>query len=195
MTQIAAIVRLLQGFVLLSLALCFGAGIVHAGDSDIAVRVDIQGEVVRVDVEATVAATPKEVWEVLTDFDRLPTFISNIVSSKVLSRSGNVVRVAQTGKTHFGPLTFEFQSERELTLVPYEKFDSLMLSGNMKRFRGTTRLEAAEGKTRIRYHSEAVPDTALPLGMGRSLIEAETREHYTEIRREVLRRKAALAGM
>lgn len=197
MSRIAAIVRRLQAgqaIVALFLGLCLGAA-AQAADSDIAVRVEVDGEIVRVDVEATVAATPKEVWEVLTDFEHLPSFVSNITSSKVLSRNGNVVRVAQKGKTHFGPLAFEFQSERELTLVPYEKFDSLMLSGNMKRFRGTTRLESAEGKTRIRYHSEAVPDTALPLGLGRSLIEAETREHYTEIRREVLRRKAALAGM
>lgn len=161
---------------------------------DIAVHVDIQGEVVRVDVELMVPASPREVWDVLTDFEHLPRFISNILSSKVLAREGNVVRVAQSGVAHFGPLNFEFQSEREFTLTPCEKFESRMLSGNMKRFRGTTRLDVVEGKTRIRYHSEAVPDTALPVSLGRSLIEAETREHYQELSREVLRRKSAANG-
>lgn len=160
------------------------------GASDgIVIKVVIQGEVVLVDVDYNIPATPKEVWEVLTDFDHLPRFVANIRSSKILSREGNVVRVAQTGKTSFGPLTFEFQSERELTLNPYDGFESRMISGNMKRFRGTTQLEAIEGGTRLRYHSEAVPNTAIPLGLGRSLIESETREHYQDIRREVLQRK------
>ena len=161
---------------------------------DMAVRVDIQGEVVRVDVALAVSATAREAWEVLTDFENLPRFISNIRSSKVLFRDGNVVRVSQTGKTSFGPLTFEFESVRELTLTPFEKFESRMLSGNMKRFRGTTQLEDAEGKTRIRYRSEAVPDTSLPLSLGRSLIESETREHFLEICKEVMRRQGAASS-
>ena len=184
------------------LALCFALGLwlprttlSADGPADaIAVKVVIQGEIVLVDVDCSIPATPKEVWEVLTDFDHLPRFITNIRSSKILSRAGNVVRVAQTGKTSFGPLTFEFQSERELTLNPYDGFESRMISGNMKRFRGTTQLEGIDGGTRLRYHSEAVPDTAMPLGLGRSLIESETREHYQDIRREVLRRKTGTAS-
>jgi carbon monoxide dehydrogenase subunit G len=178
------------GVVLLGLCLQPSVGAAMAGGDDIAVKVDIQGEVVQVDVELVIPATPREVWEVLTDFDHLPRFITNIKSSRVISRDGNVVRVAQTGKTSFGPLTFEFQSERELTLSPYDGFESRMISGNMKRFHGSTWLEAVDGKTRIHYHSEAVPDTVVPLGLGRSLIESETREHYQDIRREVLRRKS-----
>lgn len=161
---------------------------------DIAVRVVIQGDVVQVSVEAEVAATAREVWDVLTDFEHLPQFISNIRSSKVLSREGNVLKVSQTGKTSFGPFTFEFQSVREVTLTPFEKFESQMLSGNMKRFRGTTQLESTEGGARIRYQSEAVPDTSLPLSFGRSMIESETREHFHEMRKEVLRRKSAAAA-
>ena len=181
------------------LVLALGAGVVQGtaadGNEDIKVRIDIQGEVVRVDVEVLIAAAPREVWEVLTDFEHLPQFVSNITSSKVLAREGNVVRVSQQGKARFGFLTFAFQSERELTLTPYDKFESRMLSGNMKRFHGTTQLEATEGMTRIRYHSEAVPDTSIPLSFGRSLIESETREHYQEIRKEVQRRKNVAAGL
>lgn len=93
-----------------------------------------------------------------------------------------------------GPFTFEFQSIRELTLTPFERFESSMVEGNMKRFRGTTRLESTAGVTRIRYQSEAVPDTALPLALARSTIEFETRERCQEISREVLRRKGGASG-
>ncbi len=177
------------------LAICvgmFAASGAKAEEIDgIKVVIDIQGEVVHVDVELLIPATVKEVWDVMTDFEHLPQFISNITSSKVIARKGNVVRVAQQGKTSFGPLSFEFQSERELTLNPIDSFSSRMISGNMKRFNGMTRLEFATGSTRIRYHSEAVPDSVLPVTLGRSLIEAETREHFREIRNEIARRKTA----
>ena len=171
-----------------------GAALATAPESDIAVRVDIKGEVVNVDVNLVIPASPREVWDVITDFEHLPNFISNIKSSKVLSRDGNVVRVAQAGRAGVGLFSFEFQSEREITLTPPEKFESRMISGNMKRFFGVTRLELAEGKTKLVYRSEAVPDTWLPPSMGRSFIENETREHYQEIRKEVLKRKSDAAA-
>lgn len=180
------------------LAAILGAMPLHGNaaenDNGIAVHVDIQGDVVRVDVDLIIHATPKEVWDVVTDFEHLPQYISNITASKVLSHKGNIMRIAQAGVTSFGPLTFRFQSERELTLTPFERIESRMLSGNMKRFRGVTQLSTADGKTRIRYHSEAEPDTFLPLGLGKLLIESETREHYQEIRHEIARRKTPGMG-
>lgn len=167
-------------------ARCAGA----ENGTGVTVRVEIQDDTVRVDADTTIAASAREVWDVLTDFDNLPHFISNIASSKVTSRNGNVVRVAQTGRVGFGPFSFEFQSTREFTLTPHDKFESRMVEGNMKRFHGTTRLEPGpDGSTRVSFHSEGVPDTVLPLGLMRSTIEAETREHYLEVNREVLRRK------
>ena len=157
--------------------------------ADVVVRVEVHGRVVSVQAELVIPASQKKVWDVLTDFDNLPRFVTNIATSKVLSRQGNTVRVAQTGTTSFGPLTIEFQSEREITLMPIDGFESRMLSGNMKQYRGSTRLEASGNGTRVVYQAEAVPDTILPPGLGISLIQAETREHYQEIRNEVLRRK------
>jgi uncharacterized protein YndB with AHSA1/START domain len=176
---------------LLSVIACQFVSIPLAAETtpDISVHVEMRGEVIRVDVDLIIAAPPKEVWEVLTDFEHLPRFISNITSSKIVSRVGNTVRVAQSGKTNFGPLTFDFQSEREITLSPFTRFESRMISGNLKRFNGTTQLESIEGGTKVRFHSESVPETVIPLGLARPLIEAETREHYQEIRNEVLRRR------
>ena len=158
------------------------------------VSVEIKDGVVHTTADVSIPASEREVWDVLTDFDNLPRYISNIASSKVLSRNGNVVRVSQAGKAGFGPFTFEFHSIRELTLFPFERLESRMVEGNMKRFSGTTRLESVAGMTRVHYQSEAVPDTVLPLGLARSTIESETREHYQEISKEVLRRKGIAAA-
>lgn len=163
-------------------------------NSDLAVQVTERGDVIHVDVELLIPASPKEVWDVLTDFENLPRFISNITSSKIVARDGNTVRVFQSGKTSFGPLTFEFQSEREITLTPYTRFESRMISGNLKRYSGATQLESVNGETKLRFHSESVPRIILSTGLARPLIEAETREHYQEIRNEVVRRRVERAG-
>ena len=184
----------MAAFLLLALSAAMAGAATPAAGGEVSARVEIHDGVIQVEADAAIPASAREVWEVLTDFENLPRFISNITSSKVLSRNGNVVHVAQTGKAGFGPFTFEFQSVRELTLKPFEGFESRMVEGNMKRFRSTTRLESAGDLTRIRYQSEAVPDTVLPLGLARSTIEAETREHYQEIGREVMRRKGSAAG-
>ena len=158
--------------------------------NEIVVRVDIAEDVIRIDAEVTIPASAREVWDVLTDFEHTPRFISNVKSSNVLARSGNVVRVAQTGKAGFGPFSFEFKSTREVILTPFEKLESRMIEGNMKRFRSTTELETVGNATRLTLHSESVPETFLLLNLGRPVIESETQEHYREILREVLRRKA-----
>ncbi|NJD34488.1 MAG: hypothetical protein FIA96_06580 [Betaproteobacteria bacterium] len=158
------------------------------------VNVEIKDGVIHTKAEVVIPASTREVWDVLTDFENLPRYISSVSSSKVLARNGNVLRVAQTGKAGFGPFTFEFKTVRELTLTPFDKFESRFLEGNMKRMDSTTRLESDAGLTRIHYVAEAVPDTALPLGLARSTVESGTREHYKEMTGEVLRRKGIAAA-
>jgi carbon monoxide dehydrogenase subunit G len=158
--------------------------------SEPVVSVEIKDGVVHTRADVAIPASTREVWDVLTDFENLPRYISSVRSSKVVLRNGNTLRVAQTGKAGFGPFTFEFKTLRELTLSPFEKFESRFIEGNMKRMDSTTRLESDAGMTRIHYVAEAVPDTVLPLGLARSTIESGTRDHYKEMTREVLRRKA-----
>lgn len=175
---------------LLLLALATGPVVAADATGEVVVHVDIVDDVIRIDAELAIPASAREVWDVLTDFEHVPRFISNVASSKVLARNGNVVRVAQTGRAGFGPFSFEFKSTREVTLMPFEKLESRMIEGNMKRFRSTTQLETVGDATRLSHHSESVPESLLLLNLGRSVIESETREHYREILREVLRRKA-----
>lgn len=175
---------------LLLLALATGPVVAADATGEVVVRVDIVDDVIRIDAELTIPASAREVWDVLTDFENAPRFISNLASSKVLARNGNVVRVAQTGRAGFGPFSFEFKSTREVTLTPFEKLESRMIEGNMKRLRSITELETVGKATRLTHHSESVPESLLLLNLGRSVIESETQEHYREILREVLRRKA-----
>ena len=163
-----------------------------AGDGiDIDVR--IQDEQVFVDVNFHVRATPREVWAVVTDYDHATEFISKLEKSVVLSRSDEMLLVAQKGTMGFGPFSLAIETVTEVRLTPYEQLHGRMISGNMKKNESMTRLVAEADGTRLVYHLESIPDVWLPPIIGRAMVEHETRGRFRQLRDEILRRKA-LAG-
>jgi len=75
---------------LASALLPLAARALENGNSDVEVRVQVDGRAVDVSAHFLVAASPLEVWEVLTDFENMARFVSNVESSEVVSRQGNV---------------------------------------------------------------------------------------------------------
>lgn len=168
----------------------------HAGnrqDKDIEVDVSVNDGTVIIDSKFRVAATPQEAWTVLTDFEHMADFISNLESSKVLGRSGNKVQIEQKGKAVHGLLSFSFETVRELQLTPFEKIQSRVLSGNLKKFDGVTRLSADAAGAWIVSHAESIPDAWIPPIIGPSFIEGEVREQIQEMHNEIMRRKQEVA--
>lgn len=179
---------------LIAAAWMLASSVAWAAESgDIEVKVNVDGDVVRVESSYLVGATPAEVWGVLTDFENMPRFVSNLKSSAVLRREGEVVTVMQSGEAARGPLKFAFQSVRELRLVPMHRIESHMVSGSMQHYDGVTELAAEGTATRVVVRSVAVPDKWVPPLLGPHFIAAETREQMGEFRTEILRRKAAAA--
>ena len=160
-----------------------------ASEAGIEVAVQVDGSAVQVDVNLTVPATPPEVWAVLTDFGHMPDFVSNLSSSQVLSREGNLLMVAQKGKASVGPLSFDFESIREIQLTPFELIRTRQIGGNLKKFEGITQLSGDNGQTHIHHHSNAISNVWIPPLVGRKFIANETREQFAEMRQEILRRK------
>lgn len=161
---------------------------------DIKVVVQRKGEEVLVDAEFPVSATPQEAWAVMTDFGHMAEFISNLQASSVIDRSADTVRVSQKGKAAYGPMSFSFDTIREIHLTPYEKIQSRLISGSMKKLEGKTELVPDGEGIRIVYHSASIPNAWIPPVIGPAFIERETREQFREMRQEILRRKQAGAG-
>lgn len=157
-----------------------------ADDIEIAVRKE--GATVIVDVGMPVKASLRSAWEVLTDYDHMADFFPNLDSSKVVQQQGNRLRIEQTGKVAYGPLSFPFESIREIVLTPYSKVHSKAVGGTIKHGEAITRLVSEGSTTRIFYHSESVPNTWVPPGIGPNLIAGRTREQFASLREEILRR-------
>jgi carbon monoxide dehydrogenase subunit G len=160
-----------------------------AVDEDIEVKVKIAGESVTVDLSLVVPATRQEVWSVLTDFGHMADFISNLKESRVISTSGNTLKIFQRGVATYGPINFPFESTREIRLTPFDKIKSHMISGNMRKMEGMTRLVDEGGQTRIIYHTDTIQEVWVPPLAGNLFIEHEIREQFKEMRNEIMKRK------
>ena len=69
-----------------------------ASPPNVVVNVDQRGDLIVVDVTATVAAPVGVVWGVLTDYAHMASFLSSLKTSAVVSGQGNTVNVEQTVK-------------------------------------------------------------------------------------------------
>jgi len=163
-------------------------------DKDIEVKVQIAGEKVIVDVILAVPATRQEVWIVLTDFENMADFVSNLKESKVVSISGGTLKIFQRGAATYGLITFPFESTREIRLIPFDKIRSHMISGNMRMMEGTTQLIDEDGQTRIIYHTDTIQEKWIPPIVGKIFIEHEIRKQFYEMRNEIIKRKRASAS-
>lgn len=175
------------------LTLCFSIptalGSEAEPERDVTVSVRKNGDTIVVDVSFIVAASQQEAWNVLTDFDHMSEFISNLQSSKVISRNGNKLQVAQVGKAARGMFSFAFESVREVELTPQSTIRSRLLSGNMQKMDGATQLSADNSGTRVEFHGESVPSVWVPPVVGTRFIGNEVQEQFREMRVEILKRK------
>ncbi|MGE5667189.1 MAG: SRPBCC family protein [Betaproteobacteria bacterium] len=158
--------------------------------ADIAVAAHRDGEAIVVDVSLVVQASPRETWDVLTDYDHMARFVSSVTMSRIVSRSNGTLLVAQTSRFRFGLIALTFDSVREIEFIPLREIRSRLLRGDMKGSAFTTRLMAEDGATRIVNHARYIPDRWVPPVIGIAMLKAETRTQFGELRAEIMRRKA-----
>ena len=158
-------------------------------DKDIVVQVEIRGETVSVDLVMPVEAAREQVWAVLTDFARMANFVVNLRESKILSSQGDVLMISQRGTASYGPMSFPFESTREIRLTPWDSIQSRMISGNMRKMTGLTQLFDDGNGTRVVYHADSTPGVWIPPLVGKTFIAHEIREQFQQMRDEIMRRK------
>ena len=176
------------------LAAVAGPALAVTPDQDIFVDVKKDGMAVVVNVDCQVRAPISIVWDVLTDYDNMASFISNLQYSGVQGRIDNVLEVRQTGKATRGPLSYSFDNVREVELVPYSQIRSRLIRGDLRDSAFTTRIVEADGLIHIVHSGRYTPKIWVPPLIGPALIAAETRKQYGEIRAEILRRSERRAA-
>jgi len=171
------------------------AAVAHSANEgqDISVKVVRDGATMQVDSELRVRANPRDVWDVLTDYDNMPRYVSTLQASSIEKRSGNQLQVTQRGTVQFALLNFPFTTVRQIDLVPYTEIRTTVIDGSMKSSQFVTTIIATPEETRIVQHGTVVPDIWIPPGIGPAIIAERTRVQWQEFRTEILRRSANLA--
>ncbi len=179
----------------LSLFFAF-SGLLHmpqaraADDTDIQVQVQQRGRWIVVDVSLSVEATALESWKVMTDYDNMARFVTNLELSRIVERVGDTLTVMQKGKASRGPLTFSFENMRQIVLTPYREIHSHLISGDLEASEFTTHVVDHGTFAEIINHGEFIPNVWVPPLIGPAVIAAETRKQFGQLREEILRRKA-----
>jgi len=157
---------------------------------DVTVQVSRDGSAYRVTAELAVAANVDEVWDVLTDFDHMATFLSSVDQSHVSNREGNRVEVIQKSHSSAGPIRLSLDSVRQVDLTPKREIRSHLLKGDLQSSDFTTSIVPEGETTRITVSGKFVAGLIAGAAITPELVQAQTQLQYQELREEILRRKA-----
>jgi hypothetical protein len=161
------------------------------GFDDIVVHVTMEGNVISVEVVCPIEGGRAVAWDVLTDYDHMALFLSNVEYSHVEKRAGGLLQVRQKVNAWRGPMSPRFESVREVRLEPQTAIHSRLLTGHLKDSTFATRIAEGAGGLSIEHSGRYTADLWLPPFVGPALMEAETRRQYGELRAEIRRRNAA----
>ncbi|MES2149640.1 MAG: SRPBCC family protein [Pseudomonadota bacterium] len=139
--------------------------------------------VYQVSSSGMVQAPPATVWKILTDYERMPEFVPDMQSSKVLSRSGNRVIVEQ-----FGTARFLF-IRRDIHLIvlaseqPSTSIEITLVTGDMKVYECHWEIAPVPetGGTRISYSGSMVPKFYVPGFLGANIIRSDIERMMTAV--------------
>ena len=160
------------------------------GGRDITVHVEKDGNAFAVAAELTVAASTREVWDVLIDFDHMAQILSNVDLSRVANRHGNRFDVIQKSHGSAGLIHVSLDSVRAVELTPKREIRSHMTKGDLKSSDFTTRIAEEGGITRITVSGKFVASGLSAAAITPQAVQAQTQRQYQELREEILRRKA-----
>jgi len=160
----------------------------------VSVRSELRDGSVYVETEATIAATFETIWEALTDYDRLSTFIPGMKSSRLLRYEGSTAFVEQKGSAKF--LFFELPIEvvvRSIEDRPHTIRIELE-EGTLERLSGGYQLRNAgrENLWKLSWSGYIEPSMPIPNFLTERLIRNDLRAQFEGMVIELQRRTEAI---
>jgi ribosome-associated toxin RatA of RatAB toxin-antitoxin module len=159
---------------------------------DFAVDAERTGERIEVRARAVIAATPDLVWQVISDYARLPEFVPGITKSTVIERNGNRVRVEQQGEARFLIFALPIRVRLDVVEWPLEWIASRAVEGNVRRMSARYEIDAErqQGRVTLRYFGSIEPDFDLPPLVGMYALRRTIEDQFGAMVREIERRAA-----
>ena len=128
---------------------------------DLKVAVTRAGDRFQVSASYEVPITTCEAFAFITDYEGAKN-LPGIVDSKVLSRSGNKVKVARLLEERILFIPFEMRSELEYVEIPNKALLFEQFSGDTKYYKGSWRLLPEKDFTTFKYDAQIEPNSLVP---------------------------------
>jgi hypothetical protein len=136
-------------------------------------------------------------WEVLTDYDKIPSYVSSMRESRVEGRSGDTLRVHQVAVVTF----LLFHRDATVTLAVKESRGNApsepdriefvdVLGQDFLRYTGSWSLRADSASTEVSYTLRAHPRTGPSGWFSRGVMSRLTSDLLVRVRAEIERRAA-----
>jgi ribosome-associated toxin RatA of RatAB toxin-antitoxin module len=170
------------------LAVC-AAG--RAGASDVvSVEARRRDDALEVVCRVLLAAPVELIWQTLTDYGRLAEFIPGMRKSRIVSRSGAVTVVEQSGEARLLFFTFPLEVTLTSTERPPHVIEATLLRGNLKRLDGVYRIVPQGGGRVLLTWTGVVEAHSMPPLIGEIVMRASIEDQFRGMVEEILRRDA-----
>jgi ribosome-associated toxin RatA of RatAB toxin-antitoxin module len=140
-------------------------------------------------VRRFVRASPQQAWRVLTDYERLPKFVPNLQSSKVISREGNEILLEQNSEAGFLFISQNIHLVVRVTEQPHSTIDVTLVSGDLKHYAARWEISpaAADGVDGacIAYSGEMEPNFFVPPLVGEAVVERDVKMMVEAVAAEI----------
>ena len=139
-----------------------------------------------------VPVTPRQAWQVLTDYEHLTEFVPDLVHSQVLSRGRHEATVEQVSRAGFLFMSQSVQMVVHIDEQPFSAIEVALVSGDMRHYRAQWTLgevvrDGASG-TLITYAGELAPKFYLPPLVGQPLVRAQVKRMVAAVISEIEQR-------
>jgi ribosome-associated toxin RatA of RatAB toxin-antitoxin module len=133
----------------------------------------LEGQQRRIVAFTHVPASPEQVWQVLTDYDNLASFIPNLSYSQRVHHPEGGIRLEQIGSQCFLNIKFCARVVMDMVEAFPRELRFAMVEGDFRQFEGRWTLEPAEGAgegsthptTRLGYDLLIRPPRAMPVAL------------------------------
>jgi hypothetical protein len=149
-----------------------------------------RGPVFGIDAVMVAPVALRDAWAVLTDFDGMAAFIPNLSMSRIVSHTGERLRVEQQGRLVWGPVDEPFHGVRDVELTPMQSIRSTSIEGALPAEHGLTRVKEVPGGTEIWHRGELAFDSWMPDAVAQRFLERVMAARYQAIAAEMKRRAA-----
>lgn len=139
-------------------------------------------------------ASLPQAWAVMSDYDRLAEFVPDLVSSRVVSRTGAVVIVEQVSRIGIMLMSYVVHLRIRIEEQPMSSLDVSLVSGDMRHYALRWTLEPArQGEvdgTLLRFSGELEPRFFIPPMVGQPVVQANVRQLMEAVVSAIERRNA-----